>query len=173
MNSRIPLAVFLLLAFPFFCAAAVPTPRQAVSADFGVDSSTQWVVGYSAGNESSVIMELVPKGETVENWSEIVTNRIMFYADPVTVEQQVEAWKAMLGPTTEVQVEKLDDGSCFATYSSKAHDEFGMYHFFPGEDGVYEIGFAEKLSKKNEDRVALWRSILMRAKLVPNPLLKK
>lgn len=170
---RIFAVLVCLLACPFLAQARIPTPRQAIEFNTSSDASTKWDMGFATGNREMVFSELVHQGESVEKWTELVTVRTVFSGKKATLEERIAAWRKTLGTSTEVSEEKQTDGTYLVTYSSKAADEFGMYRFIRGEDGFYEIGFALKLSAKKDDRVTLWRDILLRAKLEPNPVLRK
>jgi hypothetical protein len=153
----------------------VPTPKHAISIDFGMDKSTEWIPDFMNGNSTSIIMEWVPKGQNVNAWNELVTNKIWFYNTSFSLENHLAGWERDIrnsDPKVDIREEKLDDGSILVTYVSSAFNEYSMWHFIRGNDGVYAFGYGIRLSNRRDDRINLWKEILIKACLVSNPVYK-
>lgn len=166
----------LLLGFVLFSAMHakyVPTPEMAMS--FAMDKDpTKWVPQFMGGNASGVILELVPEGQSIKAWREMVAQQIVFTAKPLR--QHVDEWKAMLrraDPAIEITEESHEDGSALVTYTSLAAQEMSMRRFIGSQDGVYMLAYHVRPSLKDEQRIATWRKILTDANLVPNPERRK
>jgi len=60
----------------FFCFAAAPSQAQLKGENLIVTPPAGFKVGYKGTNNGMNMMEWVPAGETVQNWSEMVTVQI-------------------------------------------------------------------------------------------------
>jgi len=135
--KRIASTTLLLLALSSMLVAAVPSTKQTIGIDFDRDASTLWRTVFSGGNERGVIYEMVPEGQTVESWRELLAIQINFTDQSVA--EHVAGWRGMVSqgaPDSEVTEETLPDGSVLVVYSSVSFNEYGIRRFFRGEDGV-------------------------------------
>ena len=168
--------VALVCAWSLLAAAqavVVPTPDKAMSFALQKDSRT-WVPKYKAGNSNRILFEMVPEGQTIEAWQEMVAQQIDFTARPLT--EHFEGWKTMLqraDPKIEITEERLPDSSILATYNSAAGNEASLRRFIQGSDGIYMLAYHVRPALKQESIWKLWRSILSEASLVPNPEKRK
>jgi hypothetical protein len=168
-----PLFVLFTLMAAALHAKYVPTPEMAMS--FGVDKDPKkWVPQFMDGNAAGIIFELVPAGQSINAWQEMVAQQIAFTKKPLR--GYVDEWKAMLfkaDPNIELKEEQREDGSILATYTSLAAQEMSLRRFIKAKDGVYMLAYHVRPALKQEDRVRLWREILIASTLVPNPEKKK
>lgn len=143
----------------------VPTPLKAVALGMAKDPKI-WKVGHGAGNQASILLEMVPEGEEVASWNELSTNIVLF---GVPVAGYVEQWKDRLrsAGATISEEETLPDGSIWVAYSSSS--ENGMWRYLQGPDGVYGASYQTRPSTEDPERVNIWREILREASLQPNP----
>ncbi len=167
---------FLMLAITLassLYAKQVPTPEMAMS--FAMNKDTvKWVPQFMDGNEAGIIFELVPEGQSIDAWKEMVAQQIVFTKLPLP--KFVEAWKAGLvrsDPKIEFNVEKRDDGSMLASYVSVSGQEASLRRFIKAKDGIYMLAYHVRPSLKTDERWALWREIVTTASLVPNPEKKR
>ena len=72
----------------------VPTPEMAVSFSLDKDTRKKWEIQHTDGSAVGVIMELVPKGDSINAWKEMVEQQTSF--TKASVRQFVDAWKAGL-----------------------------------------------------------------------------
>jgi hypothetical protein len=144
---------------------SVPTPLKAVSLQMGKDPK-KWEIGFGAGNRMSILMEMVPEGEKVENWNELSTNMVLFGAP---VSEFTARWKAGLESAGAkiLEEEVLPDGSIWIVYQSS--QENGRWRYLQGPDGVYGVSYQTRPSTEDQDRVEIWREILREASLQQNP----
>lgn len=154
-------------------AKYVPTPEMAMSFNMQVDP-TKWVPQFMDGDKSGIIFELVPAGESIEAWKEMVAQQIIFTKVPLR--KFVDAWKAGLlasDPKIELTEEQSEDGSILASYVSVSGQEASLRRFIKAKDGIYMLAYHVRPSLKTDERWALWREIVTTASLVPNPEKKR
>lgn len=169
-NMKI-LSAFLLGCVLMVTAQAkfVPTPDMAMSWDMGKDSR-KWTPQFQDGNAQLIIFELVPAGQTIAAWKEMVAQQIDFTKIPL--DEHFGGWKAMLlraDPRIKITEEKLGDGSILATYVSEAADEMSVRRFIKASDGVYMLAYHVRPKLKTDVIWDLWRGIVTSAHLIPNP----
>jgi hypothetical protein len=146
-----------------------PTPEMVYGFEYQKDPKT-WVPQFLNNTKHTCILELVPEGETIDAWQEMVSQQITFAKTPFSM--QVDFWKKALlcaDPAVELREETQSDGSILVTYTSHAAQEFSMRRFFEAKDGVYMIAYHVRPTLKDEARVKLWREIIEGAVLLPNP----
>jgi hypothetical protein len=162
----------ILAAFCFaaWAQAAVPTPAMAMSFEFLKKDPRNWTPAHQDGNELGIIMELVPKGDDVAGWKELVVHQIAF--TDASVRKFVDVWKGGLtnaAPEAECKEDVAKDGSILVTYTAVKADEVGMRKFIKGPDGIYMLAYNVRPKLKDEKRIKLWNEILGEASLSPNP----
>lgn len=146
-----------------------PIPESALSFDFNKDPKT-WVPQFEDSDINWSILELVPEGESIEAWREMVSQQITFAKVPLRA--QVDFWQSGLlraDPKVEFNEEQKADGSIVVTYTSHAAKEFSIRRFIEAKDGVYMIAYHVRPELRDEARVQIWAEIIQSAKLVPNP----
>jgi hypothetical protein len=169
------LALFLPFLFAVACATqpSIPTPKLTVGFDMNQDTAVKWHMGYVDGKANGFVCEFVPEGQSVNAWTELVTNIVAFdETDPILL-NTVKAWEdkiAKADSSASFKNTPLKDGSYLAEYSAPNGNEFGIYHFFRGPDATYRMGYATRMSPDKDARLDLWRKIILEARLEPNPL---
>lgn len=150
-------------------AKYVPTPEMAMSFNMDRDT-TKWVPQFMDGDKSGIIFELVPEGESIDAWKEMVAQQIAF--TKVSLRRYVDEWKAgLLKADSNIDMEEhqMVDGSIIVTYSSSSSQEASIRRFIKAKDGIYMLAYHVRPSLRDESRWAIWREIVGRASLVPNP----
>lgn len=148
--------------------AGVPT--LAMSFDFLTTDPRKWTPAHQDGNELGVIMELVPEGDDIAVWKELVVHRIGF--TDASVRKFVDVRKGGLtnaAPEAGWKEDVAKDGSILITYTAQKADEFGMRRFIKGPDGIYMLAYNVRPKLKDKKRLKLWKTILSDASLIPNP----
>ena len=166
------------LVLSLICSASlqaeiIPTPDSAISFAINKDSR-KWQPQYQNGNSTRIILELVPRGDSIEKWKELVAVQIDFARAPLRL--FVDTWKDLLlkaDPKVELKEETAKDGSILVTYKSPAADEFSQRRFMKGSDAVYMLAYHVRPNFKNEATFKTWSGIIASANLVPNPEKKK
>ncbi|NTV47473.1 MAG: hypothetical protein HGB11_13360 [Chlorobiales bacterium] len=160
----------IILAVPAW--ADVPTPDSAMSFSMNKDPK-KWESAHMAGNETGIIMEFVPKGDSIDSWKEMVEQQIVFTDIPVR--KLVDSFKKMFlkaDSRIDIREETITDGSLLLTYTTYPADESGMRRFIQGKDGIYMLAYHVRPKLKDNRRFKLWDDILRKARLVPNPVKK-
>lgn len=172
ISARVPWVRLLIFSLALVTAAYakyVPTPEMAMSFAMNKDT-TRWIAQFMDGNATGIILELVPEGQSINAWHEMVAQQIAFTKKPLR--KHVDEWRAMVlraDPKIELKEEELTDKSILVTYTSVAAHEMGIRRFIKAKDGVYMLAYHVRLSLQDEKRVATWREIVSEASLVPNP----
>ncbi len=133
----------ILAAFCFaaWAQAAVPTPAMAMSFEFLKKDPRNWTPAHRDGNELGIIMELVPKGDDVAGWKELVVHQIAF--TDASVRKFVDVWKGGLtnaAPEAECKEDVAKDGSILVTYTAVKADEVGMRKIYQGHRRDLHVG---------------------------------
>src|SRR2546426_12483697 len=169
----VPALVLSLVCSASLQAEFIPTPDSAISFAINKDSR-KWQPQYQNGCSTRIILELVPRGDSIEKWKELVAVQIDFARAPLRL--FVDTWKDLLvkaDPKVELKEETAKDGSILVTYKSPAADEFSQRRFIKGSDAVYMLAYHVRPKLKNEARLQIWSGIIASATLVPNPQKKK
>jgi len=167
---KIPSALVIgaVLASPL-CAKNVPTPDMAVSFNMSKDPK-KWVGQLTAAEDRFIIFELVPQGESVKAWTEMVEQQIAF--TPATLRNYVDVWEKGMSradPKINVNEQTNKDGSLVVAYASNSAQEISVRRFIKARDGIYMLAYLVRPSSRNEARLNMWISIIEAATLVPNP----
>jgi hypothetical protein len=110
-------------------------------------------LGYTAENKTSSIAEYVPKGQTVKNWTEMVTSQSFHGLGTVTAKQFVEAMSEDITKKTRKGLCVISplDMSKYSTYPSYAviwmvgqvgdtkQGEITLIRAFQGKDSLYVV----------------------------------
>lgn len=166
--KQILITLFLLTA-TFAHANYVPTPDMAMSIPFA-DDTTRWAMQGMDGNRNKILAEFTPEGQSIEAWKEMLSQEITFTKKKL--EKHLVAWKVMItqaDPDVIIsEVQKTKDQAIY-TYRSTAFNEFSIRIFMKARDGIYAQAYHIRLSEPNEDRIKLWKELILKTTLVPNP----
>jgi hypothetical protein len=168
MKLKSALLVSLCIASTCF-AKYVPTPEMAMTLPTAKDT-VKWVPQHMDGNASGIIFELVPEGQNINAWTEMVAQQITFTKDSAL--KHINGWEKMIkngDPNVEITRENNSDGSYLVTYKSKAFNEYSVRRFIKAADGIYALAYHIRLNQMDEGRIQLWVELIRDAKLIPNP----
>ncbi len=148
----------------------IPTPDQAVNFSL-IDPSREWEVQTLEGTAQGFLMELVPKGERVESWNEMLAQDIVFSSQALPA--FAEGWLMKLftaDPEAASEKQMLNDGAILIIYQSDVANEFGIRKFMQGTDGIYMFAYHSRPVDYDELTIARWKKAVTDAVLVDNPL---
>lgn len=137
---------------------------------FGEDKTTEWVMHFMDGNRSKVIAEFTPKGQPIQAWKEMLSQEITFTKN--SLEEHLAGWKKMISsadPNVVISEEKKQEDLSIYTYRSEAFNEFSIRIFIKASDGIYAQAYHMRLNEPYEERVTLWKTLIPKTKLMPNP----
>ncbi len=170
MNMKnLPLFLMFVITSTVF-GDSVPTPDKAVTIAFNLDNSVEWAMASMNGNSQKIIAEFTPKGQPIQAWQEMVAQEITFTKKKLS--KHFKDWKKMVtdaDPNIEIEELQKDDDSMTVVYKSKTFNEYSIRRFMGAKDGVYALAYHIRLNRFNEDRVTLWKSIIAKSELIPNP----
>jgi len=170
MRIKIPSLLLLCLAIPAaLCAQPIPTPQMAMSWNMRKDPR-KWAPQGVSRNPSGFLLRLVPAGDSIASWKEMVAQQIIF--TPSSLPVFVDLWKAALlkaDPKTGLAEATNPDGSVSITSTSPKNDAICLRRFLKGPDGVYMLAYFVRPELKSDDTFKVWSEIVGAATLVPNP----
>ena len=146
-----------------------PIPEMALSFEFNKDPK-KWVPQFMDSDKNWCILELVPEGDSINAWQEMVSQQITFVKAPLRL--QVDFWKSGLlraDPEVVYKEEQKVDGSIIVTYTSHVAKESAIRRFIEAVDGIYMIAYHVRPAQRDEARIKIWMEIINGACLVPNP----
>jgi hypothetical protein len=168
-RMKIILTILLFLNVTTLVRAEyIPTPDSAMTILYGKDTR-QWVLQYTGGDRNSVLAELVPNGDSVKAWKEMIQQQTVFTSSSVT--QFADDWKKGLleaDPKATMMEETNQDGSISLTYTSSAMDGAAFRRFVKGKDGIYMLTYLVHLKLKNEAMFKIWSDNIRASTLVHN-----
>jgi len=170
MRIKILSLLFLCFAVPTaLFAQAIPTPAMAMSWNMKKDSR-KWAAQNLKGSPSGFLLQLVPSGDSLASWKEMVVQQIIFTSAALPV--FVDSWKTDLlkaDPKTELKETTNPDGSVWVTSTSSAKDTICLRRFLRGFDGVYMLAYFVRPNLRSDATFKVWSGIIAAAILVPNP----
>src|SRR5437899_6661602 len=159
------LALLLLVGSASVRSEDIPTPASAITFAINKDPR-KWTPQHQAGNGTRIILEMVPRGDSIEKWKELVAVQIDFAQAPLRL--FVDTWKNLpikADPKVELKEETGKDGSIVVTYKSPAADEFSQRRFMKGSDAVYMLAYHVRPKLKNDATFKTWSGIITSASL--------
>jgi hypothetical protein len=167
--KKIIISFFLLLTSLGY-AKYVPTPDMAMTIPFGEDKATQWGMQFMDGNRNKVIAEFTPNGQPIQAWKEMLSQEITFTKE--SLDEHLAGWKKMMisaDPNVVITEEKKEENVSVYTYRSEAFNEFSIRIFMKASDGIYAQAYHIRLDQPNQERIELWKNLIPKTTLVPNP----
>jgi len=168
MKLKFALLITLYIASTCF-AKYVPTPEMAMTLPTAKDT-VKWVPQHMDGSATGIIFELVPEGQNINAWKEMVAQQITFTKDSAF--KHINGWEKMIkngDPNVEVTRMENEDGSYLVTYTSKAFNEYSIRRFVKASDGIYAIAYHVRLNHMDKERIELWNRLINEVELIPNP----
>lgn len=170
--------LILLTAAVFFLTACesppksyyVPTPINAVSFSLD-DSHKKWTTQTMHGSSQEILMEMVPEGDHIENWQEMVANQIVFTSIPL--ESFFANWKEKLlqaDPEVSQKVLMATESEIVIRYQSNIASELAVRKFIQGADGIYMLAYHVRPGSSEKEVLDLWEKIVSESSLVKNPV---
>jgi tetratricopeptide (TPR) repeat protein len=123
----------------------------------------KWVLGYQGSIDTASLMEYVIEGETVENWSELVTVASQKQTTPEEFMKTTKERIARLCPTIEWKVLSKSDKEimyeCMITNCPGQDNQHEIARIISGENGIHRMHYVTKkvpiTSEKREEWIGL------------------
>ena len=143
---------YLLLMAVFFCFAQVEAQMTPLQLKF---DGRDWVLAYKNETDTSLISEFILKGETLNNWSEMVTIHAFWGPDAKTVEPYARGRQFIQELTQSVKdahskfISQTPDNTLFEWWTQGAHPEHEWVRVLkdPGH-GYYIVRYTPKIALK-------------------------
>ncbi|MBI1883558.1 MAG: hypothetical protein HYS08_05070 [Chlamydiae bacterium] len=138
-----------------------------------------WKMGYQAHDESQNITEYVLEGETVDNWTELVTvHQFKNLQNKTTLKELMERMQSDLYracPATRWEILNETPEDIVYTWQLKNcpddEDQYEVARLILGKSAIYLIRYTHKASKIDRERYTVWLNLLADVKLsTPNDL---
>jgi hypothetical protein len=176
---RLLLALSILLIFFIRCVASSgggSGPPESLMMPFTFEGGNlAWNVGHEAGNAVLRVVELVRPGETVDNWTELVTVQTFNKAvDVGTVESQVASFQRDLAARCSgATLEAIPEHSTDRLYESNVincksgDDEHNLTRIIDGRANRFIVQYAVRRTKTmTPERRAEWIGKLSAVQIV-------
>lgn len=172
MKAFLPLILIFILAS---CVTSqnranyVPTPEMAITFGFGEDTR-KWKIQNMDGNSTQIVIEMVPDGQNIKSWKEMVAQQIVF--TPLELDDFINNWLSGLyiaDPNATILDKTKLNNSVTVQYESLSAKEIGIRKFTKAGDGIYMYAYhvrPESFDKKIYD---FWLSNISASTLIANP----
>jgi hypothetical protein len=166
----------------FLCLSIALTRGVAVSAEteslrFGLDPAEffNWVVGHSQSNDTGSILEMVPKGETVDNYTKILTQLSFSKAKakfPAPEDHMKLLKESMLRKCPNVVwnvIEKIGKDILYEwriENCSPNPDQHNIVRIFDGKYNRFQLMYMRKTKELPAEERDQWLKVLREAKVV-------
>lgn len=167
---------FFVLVLLFFGAATLAQTVEDENLVIDIPDSKNYYQAWKDVDRKNrfMLIEYVPKGQTVHNWREMVTTSVNYRNLPIT--PKTYARKAMAysqqqcgGPQGEIMKTGKSNGYPFVLFlygcaksPTTGNSEWNLTVAFKGRDSFYSVSKAW-ISKPSRSVVAEWRAILGKA----------
>ncbi len=134
------------------------------------EDERDWQPGFRDASIKGALIELVPQGDDITGWSEMVALHTVF--TPLPVATFVANWQAELAaadPQARYSQTAAADGSITVEYESAAFREKAVRRFVRGTDGVYMLAYHTRPQAVDQAAYDRWRKIIADASLEANP----
>jgi hypothetical protein len=134
-----------------------------------------WKIGFQNANNRGVIAEFVLEGETVENWSELVTAQLIF-VDPsnfdiVAYAEQMKGYLEKTCPANKWNYIQRDEQSVIYIWSVTGcvtgPDQTEIARIIRGKDGIHALHYAIKTAQIPEEKKDQWVRLLRESRILP------
>ena len=165
--SYLTFAIMLLLSSKVIVYAQDP---EVVSLPFGLDNK-EWEIGWQNHTDACYICEFVPKGQTVENWKELVTLQFYPNLQKCSAQDFMKAFLSRLNKDEpKVRIRPISSSSDNAVVewdvlnSKNNPDQYEVDRVIKGEQGLHMIHYAVKTNDWPESDRTKWLNFLTSAK---------
>lgn len=172
--KTIALIIALALMFVFSQASVQAHDwTESIKLNFGLDPK-DWEVGFNQKTETGYIVEFVPKGQTVENWNELITlNFFPGLEKRVDCDEFAEGFVDQLkesDPKIKVTVIKAEEDNTIFEWSvngsTKNPDQDELDRVIRGKQGLHMVHYVKKCKSFTEAERIKWLKFLDSATLV-------
>jgi len=157
------------------CATTYTTTSQQEVPErwsFSFDSR-QWQVGYQAANPQEAIREYVLSGQTVQNWSELVTSQ--YFARDIAPRVLFEQFRRNIShgcPSLRVAIIEESSDTIIFEWQLDGCQGFPAQHeirrIATGRTGTLTLSFVEKTRQLTAEKRSTWISIIKGANVRPD-----
>lgn len=171
--STLPILFLLTLIGCETTRTELPEPQKAVGFALRADP-VQWEPQNMSEGEGGILIEMVPAGHEISEWTELLVQQILF--NDLGFERFVDAWYRGLRAEDEaIEIERIEDTdeAIAFVYSSEVIGQSSVVRFMKGPDAIYSLSYNCKDGSCNMERFGLWREIILNSDLVENPELAR
>ncbi len=150
----------------------LPEPEKAVGFALQADP-VQWEPQNMSEGEGGILIEMVPVGHEISEWTELLVQQILF--NDLGFERFVEAWyRGLRAEDEDIQIERIEeaDEAIAFVYSSEVIGQNSVVRFMKGPDAIYSLSYNCKTDSCSMERFGLWREIVLNSSIVVNPELQ-
>lgn len=131
-----------------------------------------WKLGYNAKNDQMSLSEYIIEGESLENWTELVSVMAVWPSD-MTLEQYFDSFVQNLKkliPSSEIQAKIIERGpnTLLAEWwldDKSPNSQHEWIQLFRGSSTIYSLRYTTKNLESIDAKRPIWEKILKDAKL--------
>ena len=161
---------FLLVS----CASVGPDYKYRETIKVDPYEPDRWSHVITQRSNGRSLSEMVPKGQTLKNWKEIIT--FQFYAKEVdshSVSQHLQTKERLLRracPGIKFNVLSSNEKEALYEWSINGcighADQFAIARYIKTEQGIHHVGYEKKTIQKLEEEWSKWRKVIKSARVV-------
>ena len=157
-----------------FLSMAISSPLQCYAENMALGfDGREWELGYNVENDKEGIQEYVLKGETVNNWSELVTVQAFFGLQEKTTPEQfmdnmIKSLKEICPKLISSVIRKGDKDVMFDWEVKDCLGQDNQYEIdriISGNRAIWHIHYATKKLPISPDKRNEWQGLLNSAEL--------
>ena len=165
MKKQSTLFTFVFTAFLFGCAVGPPTLLERLVTSASTD---QWQVGFQRdfGPGDGYIREFVPKGESINSWSKLLSIEFMegVSSTPTQWTKNFAEKRITQCPNTDYSVIESDSHNIYYSFSFPAcmgHEKQSeISRVIAGNDGLHRLSFSVKGRELTPEEKNVWLNFL-------------
>lgn len=167
----------LTILLTLLVSACASVPLEAIRTDINTD---KWDVGFQRdfGTGKGYIREFVPKGESIKDWSKLVSIEFIEGDTPSLNEYIHEFRKTRESQCPGTRFEVLSEEEYSITYifsfpACQGHQmQAEVSRIFLGNDGIHRLSYAEKTEALDQETIDQWLSEFDKSYVVKGPKLE-
>jgi hypothetical protein len=153
-----------------FCLIFTASVQAGIQFHMGKDPLKWEPVRPQTRFEDNIFEELVPKGDNVNAWKELVT--LQSPSTGLSLRKYVDNWEIMLrkgDSRIKIKEEVLGDCSIVVTYTSASKNEISVRRFMDDNHRLYILAYHVRPKFEKNERLRIWSDIIRTATVFPDP----
>ena len=139
-----------------------------------VYENSRWQQGKGGGDANQFITEATPKGQSVNNWKELIT--LQYYSkatDNYSITQHLKEKESLLtGACPDINFNLLSESGTEAVYQwsisncKGQDDQFEVARYIKTDNGIHRVSYSQKNSSPTQKDYDKWLYIIKDARVI-------